>query len=76
MANGLLYTKWKKTIEEDDAPLLGTPAEIIARLRTLQAGGVQNILMADPSGSAETLRAFKREVMSAFEPSTRAAAAE
>ncbi len=65
-----------KTIEEDDAPLLGTPAEIIARLRTLQAGGVQNILMADPSGSAETLRAFKREVMSAFEPSTRAAAAE
>lgn len=65
-----------KSIEEDDAPLLGLPEEIIARLRKLQAGGVEFILMADPAGSAETLRAFKREVMSAFEQPAAQAAAE
>ncbi len=56
-----------KSIEEDDAPLLGTPQEIIARLRKLQAGGVENILMADPTATPAGLRAFKQEVMSAFE---------
>jgi alkanesulfonate monooxygenase SsuD/methylene tetrahydromethanopterin reductase-like flavin-dependent oxidoreductase (luciferase family) len=65
-----------KSIEEDDAPLLGTPAEIIARLRALQAGGVEFILMADPAASPANLRAFKREVMVAFEPPPQAAAAE
>ncbi len=54
-------------LDDDDAPLLGTPQEIIARLRKLQAGGVQNILMADPTATPAGLRAFKQEVMSAFE---------
>lgn len=53
-------------IEFDDAPLLGTPDEIIARLKKLEAGGVEHILLVDPSGSLETLRAFAKEVMPAF----------
>lgn len=54
------------SIEEDDAPLLGTPAEIVARLRLLQEGGVANVLLADPGATPASLRAFAQHVMPAF----------
>ena len=54
-------------IEDDTAPLLGTPAEIMARLRELEAGGATNILLVDPNASVANLRAFAREVMPAFQ---------
>ncbi len=53
-------------VEDDDAPLLGLPEEIIARLRRLQAGGVENILLVDPNATPASLRAFAQEVMPAF----------
>jgi alkanesulfonate monooxygenase SsuD/methylene tetrahydromethanopterin reductase-like flavin-dependent oxidoreductase (luciferase family) len=53
-------------IEFDDAPLLGTPDEIIARLKKLEAGGVENVLLVDPTGSIATLQIFAKEVMPAF----------
>lgn len=52
--------------ERDDAPLLGTPAEIVARLRQLQAGGVENVLLVDPAATVTSLQAFAREIMPAF----------
>ncbi len=52
--------------EHDDAPLLGTPAEVVARLRQLQAGGVENVLLVDPAATVAALQAFAREVMPAF----------
>ena len=52
--------------ERDDAPLLGTPAEIVSRIRRLQAGGVENILLVDPAANLASLRAFAREIMPAF----------
>ena len=53
-------------IEDDTAPLLGTPAEVIARLRELEAVGATNILLVDPNASVANLQAFAREVMPAF----------
>jgi probable F420-dependent oxidoreductase len=53
-------------IEFDDAPLLGTPDEIIARLKKLEAGGVENVLLVDPTGSIATVQIFAEEVMPAF----------
>ena len=53
-------------IEFDDAPLLGTPKEIIARLRKLEAGGVEHVLLVDPRPSLEALRIFAREIMPEF----------
>jgi alkanesulfonate monooxygenase SsuD/methylene tetrahydromethanopterin reductase-like flavin-dependent oxidoreductase (luciferase family) len=53
--------------ELDDAPLLGTPEEIIARLKRLEAGGVQNVLFAAPGASVAGLRTFAEEVMPAFD---------
>ena len=53
-------------IEFDDAPLLGTPDEIIARLKKLEAGGVEHVLLVDPTGSIATLQIFAKEVMPAF----------
>lgn len=50
----------------DDAALLGTPAEIIARIRRLQAGGVESILLVDPNATVAGLRVFASEVMPAF----------
>ena len=42
----------------DDAPLLGTPEEIIAQLKRLEAGGVENVLFAAPGASVAGLRTF------------------
>jgi alkanesulfonate monooxygenase SsuD/methylene tetrahydromethanopterin reductase-like flavin-dependent oxidoreductase (luciferase family) len=53
--------------ELDDAPLLGTPEEIIARLKRLEAGGVENVLFAAPGASVAGLRTFAEEIMPAFE---------
>ena len=52
--------------ELDDAPLLGTPEEIIARLKRLEAGGVQNVLFAAPGAAIAGLRTFAEEIMPAF----------
>jgi alkanesulfonate monooxygenase SsuD/methylene tetrahydromethanopterin reductase-like flavin-dependent oxidoreductase (luciferase family) len=51
--------------ESDDAPLLGTPSEIIARLQRLRAGGVGYVLLVDPAPSLANLRAFASEIMPA-----------
>ena len=55
-------------IEDDTAPLLGTPDEVIARLKQLEAGGATNILLVDPNASVANLRAFVAEVVPAFRP--------
>jgi alkanesulfonate monooxygenase SsuD/methylene tetrahydromethanopterin reductase-like flavin-dependent oxidoreductase (luciferase family) len=52
--------------EEDDAPLFGSPAEIIERLRALESVGVGYVLVSDPSGNVEALRVFAKEVMPAM----------
>ena len=52
--------------ELDDAALLGTPDQIVARLKKLQAGGVELVLLVDPRPSLDNLRRFAREIMPAF----------
>jgi alkanesulfonate monooxygenase SsuD/methylene tetrahydromethanopterin reductase-like flavin-dependent oxidoreductase (luciferase family) len=52
--------------ELDDAPLLGMPEEIIAGLKKLQAGGVENVLFAAPGASVAHLRTFAEEIMPEF----------
>ena len=64
----LARDKLADRVEDDTAALLGTPAEVIARLRELEAGGATNILLVDPNASVANLRAFAREVMPAFAP--------
>jgi alkanesulfonate monooxygenase SsuD/methylene tetrahydromethanopterin reductase-like flavin-dependent oxidoreductase (luciferase family) len=54
------------TFELDDAPLLGTPEEIIARLKKLEAGGIENVLFAAPGAAVAGLRTFAEEIMPAF----------
>jgi alkanesulfonate monooxygenase SsuD/methylene tetrahydromethanopterin reductase-like flavin-dependent oxidoreductase (luciferase family) len=59
------------TREEMDAnterdALIGRPDEIIRRIKRLQDGGVEYILLIDVGGSREHLRIFAREVMPAF----------
>ncbi len=51
----------------DDAPLLGTPEEIIVQLKRLEAGGVANVLFAAPGASVAHLRTFAEEIMPAFD---------
>jgi alkanesulfonate monooxygenase SsuD/methylene tetrahydromethanopterin reductase-like flavin-dependent oxidoreductase (luciferase family) len=57
------------SFELDDAPLLGTPEEIIARLKRLEAGGVENVLFAAPGAAIAGLRTFAEEIMPAFDQS-------
>lgn len=50
----------------EESALLGTPEEIIARLKKLEAGGVDYVLLVDPTGSKDALRTFAEEIMPAF----------
>ena len=70
----LARDKLADRVEDDTAPLLGTPEEIIARLKELEAGGATNILLVDPNASVRNLQAFAREVMPSFQSSRYAAA--
>jgi len=63
-------------IEDDTAPLWGTPDQVTARLRELEAVGATNILLVDPNASVGNLRAFAREVMPAFGGAAAATAAD
>ncbi|MGF7159982.1 alkanesulfonate monooxygenase SsuD/methylene tetrahydromethanopterin reductase-like flavin-dependent oxidoreductase (luciferase family) [Rhodoligotrophos appendicifer] len=51
----------------ENAALIGTPADIVAKVRKLQAGGIDSILLLNLSGSRNMLRAFAAEVMPHFE---------
>lgn len=62
----LARDKLPDKVEDDTAPLWGTPDQVIARLRELEAVGATNILLVDPNASVGNLRAFAREVMPAF----------
>jgi alkanesulfonate monooxygenase SsuD/methylene tetrahydromethanopterin reductase-like flavin-dependent oxidoreductase (luciferase family) len=53
-------------LANEESALLGTPEEIIARLRKLEAGGVNYVLLVDPTGSKDALRTFAEEIMPAF----------
>ena len=46
--------------------LIGTPEEIIERIRQLRNGGVEYILLAGVQSSPDLMRAFASEVMPAF----------
>jgi alkanesulfonate monooxygenase SsuD/methylene tetrahydromethanopterin reductase-like flavin-dependent oxidoreductase (luciferase family) len=63
----LARDKLADRVENDTAPLLGMPQEVIDRLKQLEAGGATNILLVDPNASVANLRAFAREVMPAFQ---------
>lgn len=52
--------------QTEGTALIGTPEEMIERLKALQAVGVKYVLFMDVSGSREALRVFAREVMPAF----------
>ena len=53
-------------LESDDAPLLGTPAEIVARLKELEAGGIELVLLVDPNSSIAALQTFGAQIMPVF----------
>ena len=50
---------------ETDA-LIGTPDEIIARLKVYEAAGIRHMLLMDVGGSREALRIFGKEVLPEF----------
>jgi alkanesulfonate monooxygenase SsuD/methylene tetrahydromethanopterin reductase-like flavin-dependent oxidoreductase (luciferase family) len=62
-------------LASEESALLGTPQEIIARLQKLEAGGVDYVLLVDPTGSKEALRTFAEEIMPAFPDAPARAAA-
>jgi alkanesulfonate monooxygenase SsuD/methylene tetrahydromethanopterin reductase-like flavin-dependent oxidoreductase (luciferase family) len=50
----------------EDSALLGTIDEIIARLKLLKSGGVDYVLLIDPSGSVENLHTVAEVIMPAL----------
>jgi alkanesulfonate monooxygenase SsuD/methylene tetrahydromethanopterin reductase-like flavin-dependent oxidoreductase (luciferase family) len=60
----LAEEEMRKATETD--ALIGTPEEIVQRLKQLRAGGVEYVLVIDVGGSPSALRTFAREVMPEF----------
>ena len=54
------------SLASEESALLGTREEIVARLKKLDAGGVDYVLLVDPTGSPDALRTFAEQVMPAF----------
>jgi alkanesulfonate monooxygenase SsuD/methylene tetrahydromethanopterin reductase-like flavin-dependent oxidoreductase (luciferase family) len=50
-------------LASENAALMGSPEEIAAQLRQLARGGIEYVLLIDPTGSKETLTAFATEVV-------------
>jgi alkanesulfonate monooxygenase SsuD/methylene tetrahydromethanopterin reductase-like flavin-dependent oxidoreductase (luciferase family) len=50
----------------EEGAIVGDAGECVERLRALGDAGAEYVLLLDPSGSPDTLRAFAREVMPAF----------
>jgi alkanesulfonate monooxygenase SsuD/methylene tetrahydromethanopterin reductase-like flavin-dependent oxidoreductase (luciferase family) len=64
-------------LASEEAALLGTPEEIIARLKKLAAGGVDYVLLVEPTASVAALETFAEEIMPHFAlPSPAAVALE
>ena len=53
-------------LASEDSALLGTREEIVARLKKLEAGGVDYVLLVDPIGSPNALSTFAEGIMPAF----------
>src|SRR5262245_42467340 len=53
-------------LASEESALLGTPEEIVARLKKLEAGGVDYVLLVDPTGSKEALRTVAEEIAPHF----------
>jgi alkanesulfonate monooxygenase SsuD/methylene tetrahydromethanopterin reductase-like flavin-dependent oxidoreductase (luciferase family) len=60
----LAAEEMRKATETD--ALIGPPREIVQRLRQLQSGGVEYVLLIDVGGSRQALRTFAQEVMPEF----------
>jgi len=50
-------------IRADDAPLIGTPDEIVERLQRLADGGVEYVLLTNAAATPETLELVATEIM-------------
>lgn len=50
----------------DEAALIGYPEEVVRKLKTLEAQGVDYVLLADFSASRDSLRTFSEKVMPHF----------
>jgi len=50
----------------EEGALIGPPEEIIDRLQRMRAGGIEYVLLIDITGSRESLRTFRDEVMPAL----------
>ena len=47
-------------LASEESALLGTPEEIVARLKKLEAGGVDYVLLVDPTGSEGRVARVRR----------------
>ena len=73
LARGPGAERYHKAASHDDpdlateeSALLGSPDEIVARLAKLQAGGVDYVLLIDPTGSTAALDTFANRIMPAL----------
>ncbi len=55
-------SSYDEMVAADDAALIGTPDEIIEKLRQLAARGVEYVLLSNATASRKTLETFAREI--------------
>ncbi len=65
-AHEKLTTYSDSSLTVDEAALIGYPHEVAEKIETLRAAGVDYVLLADVTGSRETLQVFAETVMPRF----------
>jgi alkanesulfonate monooxygenase SsuD/methylene tetrahydromethanopterin reductase-like flavin-dependent oxidoreductase (luciferase family) len=55
-------TSYDEMVAADDAALIGTPDEIVEKLRQLAARGVEYVLLTNAVATRKTLEFFAREI--------------
>lgn len=55
------------SLANEESALLGSVDEIVARLKKLAAGGVDYVLLVDPTGSRQSLELFARDIAPAVQ---------
>ena len=56
-------TSFDEMVATDDAALIGTPDEIVARLNRLAAAGVEYVLLSNATATRRSLEIFAQEIM-------------
>jgi alkanesulfonate monooxygenase SsuD/methylene tetrahydromethanopterin reductase-like flavin-dependent oxidoreductase (luciferase family) len=66
-SGSLIYRPPLASGDPDDTWLIGTPEQVVRRLKSLQSRGIEYVLLLDTTGDCSSLETFAAEIMPQFD---------